>query len=93
MLKSRFYQRWDGCSKSFTENCESCEGYLPIQEFEICGWGAAFKYLSKKKKIRKCSSRNKAPINRETMAYLEDLIKNPEKYKIPINTQLKLEFK
>ena len=93
MLKPRFYQRWDGCSKGFTKDCESCEAYFQIKEFEVCGWGMAFKYLSRKRKRKKCNIKDKTPINKETMEYLEEIIKNPEKYQTSKHVQLKLELK
>ena len=88
MLKTR-WSRWEGTYKLFTKHCDGCKGYLQIKNFEVCGWGTAFKYLSRDGKLKGCSLINKTSINKETMIYLEGLIKEDEK-KEPI--QLKLEF-
>ena len=91
MLRTR-WSRWEGTYKLYTKDCKECNFYRKIEGDGLCGKGRTFKYLERQKKIRRCGIKNKT-IENSSIRYLDEIIKNPDKYnliKIPTITQLKL---
>ena len=79
-IPKRRFQRWDGGIIYFTKNCGGeCEFYRKIKDDDLCGWGIAFKYLTKREKQRKCEIKNR-PAKDEiwpthSVKYLDSLIR------------------
>ena len=71
--------RWDGSSKAYTKNCNTCEAYRKITGKELCGWGIAFKYLERTANQRKCELINKKQPQNNSLKYLDKLIKQIER--------------
>ena len=66
--------RWDGSSNHYTKNCSSCQWYRKIEDSELCGWGAAFKYLIRVENMRKCEIRNRPQPEHPSVEYLDEII-------------------
>ena len=87
MIQPRPDQRWDGSQKLSTKDCPDCAYYILIKKHDLCGGGRSFKYLTRVEKPIKCGiTKSEKP----SIDYLKEVVKDPEKYRISIYTQLKI---
>lgn len=64
--------RWEGKVKWYTKDCDY---YRKTDEEEYCGWGVAFKILSRgRNKLRKCEFRDKKDEEYNLVKYLDEVI-------------------
>ena len=67
-------ERWDGGSKYHTKDCARCGFHRKMAYDEMCGWGAAFKYLVRKEKERRCEVKDRKPVEYPSVEYLDRMI-------------------
>ncbi len=84
-IPKRNGRTWDGYYNYYTKNCPSCSYMKIIEGQYVCGWGTAFKYLSRQNgvllengELRKCGLLNwkiQPKKDERSVNYLDEIIK------------------
>ena len=77
-IQKRPWSVWDGASIYRTKDCDGCIYYRNINEYEICGAGLAFKYLTEREGPRKCTIIKRVS-STPSVSYLDEIMKDIEK--------------